>query len=574
MESLSVLVTPHPAPFEHWFEAAVKRKAHEEALEISDRARRHRFLGTLPYGGRLDSLRWILDGPEEFLDAQGRLLRRDLLLSLRDYDRASKEAAAARQRLAQLPPVAADAQAGAIQGKELADLAAISVLQETLLREVAVSRQPSDLVFPPLRRTADLRKALPDGSAVLAFFATSRGTYAFLIDNTRYDYWAIGNMASLNAKLKGFLRDLGLFDANREVAMNALGDAKWKQSGAEVLELILKDSRADFTSHFDELIVVPDGLLWYVPFESLQVVVDGQSESLISRFRIRYAPTIGLAVPDGRRRKAVGRTGVALGRLFPGDADAVAQTAFDEFARAVPGAAAFSSRLPAPSSIYRVVFDSLVVLGDSQAGKEGVYSWEPIPVESPKKGGNALGDWIRLPLGGPQTVVLPGFHTATESGLKRYDAKMPGREVFLSACGLMAGGTRTVLLSRWRTGGQVSFDLVREFVQELPHTTPAEAWQRAVLLARESRIDPAMEPRVGAGTGSEPPKAEHPFFWAGYMLIDPGDMPGEAPAAAAPGIDVPAPEAPAPEAPAPEAPAPEVPSPEVPAPDPVAPVEP
>ena len=60
----------------------------------------------------------------------------------------------------------------------------------------------------------------------------------------------------------------------------------------------------------------------------------------------------------------------------------------------------------------------------------------------------------------------------------------------------MASGARTVLLSRWRTGGQSSYDLVREFAQELPHTSPADAWQRAVLLAADTRLNLEAEPRV------------------------------------------------------------------------------
>ncbi len=77
-------------------------------------------------------------------------------------------------------------------------------------------------------------------------------------------------------------------------------------------------------------------------------------------------------------------------------------------------------------------------------------------------------------------------------------------------------------MSRWRTGGQTSFDLVREFTQELPRTSPADAWQRAILLTAGSRVNVDGEPRIKRGTADDPPKANHPFFWAGYMLVDCG----------------------------------------------------
>ena len=104
----------------------------------------------------------------------------------------------------------------------------------------------------------------------------------------------------------------------------------------------------------------------------------------------------------------------------------------------------------------------------------------------------------------------------------------PGREIFLSVCGLMASGGRTLLLSRWRTGGQTSFDLVREFAQELPHASPTEAWQRSVFLAAGSRLNLEAEPRIKRTATEEPPTANHPFFWAGYLLIDSGTAPKKA----------------------------------------------
>ena len=92
---------------------------------------------------------------------------------------------------------------------------------------------------------------------------------------------------------------------------------------------------------------------------------------------------------------------------------------------------------------------------------------------------------------------------------------------------MMATGTRTILLSRWRSGGQTSLDLVREFTQELPHTTPADAWQRAVQVVANSPLNIEAEPRIKKSAAdhadSDPAqRATHPFFWAGYLLADTG----------------------------------------------------
>jgi hypothetical protein len=39
----------------------------------------------------------------------------------------------------------------------------------------------------------------------------------------------------------------------------------------------------------------------------------------------------------------------------------------------------------------------------------------------------------------------------------------------------------------------------------------------------DSRLNLEAEPRVKRTASDDPPKASHPFFWAGYMLVDCGD---------------------------------------------------
>jgi len=533
MESLAVLVLPHPLPYEHWFEVALMRKEHEAALEIADRARRHRFYSLLPDGGRLLSLRWLLEGPGELLDPQARLQRQDLLVRYPLYDQLSQQARAVRASLAAMPLVAPNAAALKQQQQALSQLAALSAQQEAVLREMALRREAAPLIFPPVRPTQEVQRSLAPGQAVLAFFATSRHLYGFLLNNEKYGYWQLGPPNTLNKEIQTLLRDLGQYGQNRELSLKELADTKWKQSAARILDTILKGSKADFSQKFDELIIVPDGILWHLPFEALQVSVDGQQRPLISRVRIRYVPTVSLATSTGRGRNPSGNTAVVVGRLYPRDDYAVAQSAFDELAKVLPGTVSLKSPLPAPSSIYGVLMNRLIVLDEINAANVGPFDWPPVPTGGTKAtAGNTLRDWLALPWGGPEDVILPGFHTAAEDSLKTAKGAAPGSEIFLSVCGLMASGSRTILLSRWRTGGQTSYDLVREFTQELPHTAPAEAWKRAVFLTAGSRLNLAAEPRIKRAATDEPPKANHPFFWAGYLLVDPGTSPNppEAPA--------------------------------------------
>jgi hypothetical protein len=500
------------------------------ALEIADRVRRHRFFSSLPFGGRLTSLRWILEAPVAALDKASHAHRQDLLAAFPQYQALSQRSAEIRNELASLPMVPSDADTPKRFVPLYNELAKVSVQQEAILREIAVRREPAGLVFPPLRTAKELQEALPPGTAMLSFLMAGGDYHAFLLNRDKCIHWALKNPGMVGKRLVSLLREIGNYDQNREVAVKDLADVRWKQSAKQLLDGIVEGSQADFSRKFSELIIVPDGMFWYLPFEMLQVEVDKQPQSLISRFRIRYAPTMGLAIPDERGQRNLADTAVVAGRLYPRDDPAVALAAYKKLAQVVSKTTPLSKPpLPASANLLKTRMQQLIVLDDIGNGDADPFGWTPITLEH-GRAGSQLRDWMALPWGGPETMVLPGYHTMAENPNKRTHRGPPGHEMFLASCGLMSTGAKTVLLSRWRTGGQASFDLVREFVQELPHVSAADAWQRAVQVVSDTRLNLQAEPRIQSSSSDEPPKAEHPFLWAGYMLIDPGR--------AAPTIDV------------------------------------
>ncbi|MCG8585244.1 MAG: tetratricopeptide repeat protein, partial [Pirellulales bacterium] len=80
-ESLVYLMTPHEGPLNDWFDVALESHRNDPrlAIKIADLARRHHFYNSLPMGGRLLSLRWLLEAPREAMGKTANL-RRDALL--------------------------------------------------------------------------------------------------------------------------------------------------------------------------------------------------------------------------------------------------------------------------------------------------------------------------------------------------------------------------------------------------------------------------------------------------------------------------------------------------------------
>ena len=117
---------------------------YETALEISDRARRHRFFSSLGYGGRLESLRWTLEAPETELDQLARLQRKNLLGAFPAYETLSRQAnsCASSSRPCRWCPAtmpASRSKAGAgPTGRHRHD-------QEAILREIALRHEAASL---------------------------------------------------------------------------------------------------------------------------------------------------------------------------------------------------------------------------------------------------------------------------------------------------------------------------------------------------------------------------------------------------------------------------------------------
>jgi hypothetical protein len=514
LDTLALTSSHQPLAYEHWFEVALARKEYEKAVSIAERIRRKRFFATQPLGGRLLALRWVLDGPREALSPEANLQRQTILAKHPKFSELSRWSAELQSRLRELPLVASDAEKIKRQQELLAELAKTSAAQESLLQLIALEREPCELAFPPLRDTKELQERLPEGVAVLYYFATSRNLYAFALARDRYAQLELEQPAKIKSDVVEFLRQIGNQERTHVLSLDDLRSKAWQATARRLMAALTGKSQSDEWDKYRELVIVPDGILWYLPFEALPSPDEEAYVPLLFGRPLRYAPLLSLAL-DSRPRPRLERTALVAGKLLARDDEAMVQAGITSIATAAENAVVVGRDVPQPSAMFAATIDRLIVLADQEDTDKLPAGWAPLVFDA-GKAGTTLADWHSLPQAVPQQVVLPGFHTPAENALKR---NASGDELFLTACNLLASGCRTALISRWRVGGQSTRDLVREFVQELPHQPASAAWRRSVQLAGQRRIDATLEGRIRPATG-EPVAADHPFFWSGYMLID------------------------------------------------------
>ena len=528
LETLAVMKTPHDAAFDRWLDALILRKDKSTALEVTDRAKRRRFHGALAWGGRLAALRHVLEAPDNRLSQHAQNQHNELLLKYPEYEQLRKTGRQLRAELQTQWRAGLDDQ----QQSNLVQLwkkwSSNLDQREAMLGRMGLERVAADLEFPPLETTADLQSHLQPGQAVVVFHNTPGGLLGFLVTDKAQTQWNCGPMGRLSGPLSKFLRSLGNYDANRQLTAQEMESTDWLKTGAKLFQALFHGSSID-PEAIEELILVPDGIVWYVPMAALPIKTEDRMVPLIAITRMRTVPTVGLAFGGVVPWRRIQRSAVVGNEIAPGKTDEQRDEALTSLRAALIHPIELPSPAPVSSSILASLLDTLVVLDDIDVDWAQPLAWSPLPLGRPSPQ-NSLEHWLALPELGPQRVILPGMHTLAERGGKvpkrRSSSAAPGSELFLSSCALLSSGAQTILMSRWRVGGQSTLELVREFVQELPHTTAADAWQRSVQLALELPIDPASEPRVKASKEDQPWTASHPFFWGGYLLVDAG-APGE-----------------------------------------------
>jgi tetratricopeptide (TPR) repeat protein len=531
LEALTVVSTPHSDSFERWFFLAIDREDAEKAFEIAELTRRHRFQSTLPFGSRLISLRLLLEAEDRFIPQEFKLDRSEMFVEIPGFKELSEKSRELRRKFTSLSFTPTgnqeikDLKAAAAEWKQ------VTQTQEGLLRRIAMSRIRSPNIFPPFKTFRQFREELPDGTVVLMFFESNGEYYGFLIGKEQFDFWRIPNPGRLRDHTAAYLRSLGLLDANRSQSPKDLTKNDWKKPAQQIFTEILAGERQ---TDYKELVIVPDGFLWYLPFETLQVEVKpGQLRPLIGIIgpnkeepTLRYAPTAALALPAKTTGHLGAETTVFLGKMMPGVKTDFAGEAFERMKGDFQNLSSLRmDQILVPPPLMAKGMRHLLVLDEISATKAGPYDWTPIPALKPFSADAALGSWLSLPWGCPGVLVFPGFHTFAEDAFKK---GCNGDEIFFALTALQSCGADTVLLSRWRTGGRTAYDFSTEFLRNLPKYPTSLAWRKTVFRIAGQTVNFDEEPRVKVSTPEEkksPIKANHPFFWGAYLLCDRGEIP-------------------------------------------------
>jgi CHAT domain-containing protein/tetratricopeptide (TPR) repeat protein len=352
-------------------------------------------------------------------------------------------------------------------------------------------------VAAPTITAADAQRLLSGPTAAIVEFVVGRDrTSAFVVTVSGLSAFTLNvTGAELGRRVGQFREQLG----NR--------DLRATDSARALYELVVGPMHPALLGKTD-LIIVPDGVLWELPFQALQ---SNSHRYVIEDMALSYAPSITVLREMMRLHGSTRapRTLLAFGNPSPGGPDALPGTEhevrrlaelYGASSRVYVGADAREERWKAEAPAYRVVhLAAHGVLDDASP----LYSH--LQLARPEGGSSEDGlleawEIMNVPLKA-ELVILSACETAR-------GRVAPGEGMLGLMWAVFVAGSPATLVSQWRVDSGSSTALMIAFHKEWnAHgggVSKAHALQAASLAVLRTH------------------EFSHPFFWAGFILAGDG----------------------------------------------------
>ena len=382
--------------------------------------------------------------------------------------------------------------------------------------ELKVNRGEASII-----NAEELAALLPDAtSALLEYVVTDNTTYLFVVTKSQGRAEAETNVFTIPIKRTDLAKQIE--GVRRRLAERNLN---FRASVHKLYDLLLKPAQSLLRGK-SSLVIAPDDRLWELPFQAL---LDEGDRYLIERSAVSYAPSLTVlremrARRDKRRAEAAPSTLLALGnpligqetverarlslrdeKLYPlpeaeAEVRALRRLYGARRSKVYIGAEAREDRFKSEAGQSRILhFATHGVLNNAAP----LYSYLAL-AQGDKNEDGLLEAWelMQLDLKADLAVL-----SACETARGRTSA---GEGVIGLTWALFVAGTPATVVSQWEVESASTRDLMLGFHRQLQapraagKQTKAESLRQAALKLMKN------------------PETNHPFYWAGFVLVGDG----------------------------------------------------
>lgn len=370
----------------------------------------------------------------------------------------------------------------------------------------------------PIIKPEELAAMVDDKTALLEFAVAGQATYLFVITKATGKTQPEIRLYTLPVKQDELAKQAAAF--RQQLAKLDLG---FRASATQLYATLLKPAAAQLAGK-TRLVIVPDAVLWELPFQAL---IGANNRYLIETAAVSYAPSLTVLreMQAARKRRANGPTNLlALGNpAFGAETVKRVELAYrDEKLTPLPEAEAEVKALGQLYGAGSKVFTGSTASEDrlkSEAGSAGIlhiathgilndaapmYSHLALAAGDDKKEDGLLEVWelMQLSLKADLAVL-----SACETARGKIGS---GEGVIGLSWALFAAGVPSTAVSQWKVESSSTRDLMVGFHRNLkgagnkPGLPKSEALRQSVLSLLKK------------------PATNHPFYWAGFVLVGDG----------------------------------------------------
>ena len=187
--------------------------------------------------------------------------------------------------------------AGPAKEKRLQELELKEEEYWRLISEMRIgNRDVAGIVFPPITSLSQVQTGLLNGStALLEYFIGDQNSFLFMISRQQVRFYKLPGRSILEDSLRAYLKIL---------ASPSPGPFEGIQAAERIAGELVFPLAEDHKSEIDTLIIIPDGVLHYLPFETLRIKNKGKASYLVEKYNISYgASSSSLLLLKGKPRR-------------------------------------------------------------------------------------------------------------------------------------------------------------------------------------------------------------------------------------------------------------------------------
>ncbi len=336
--------------------------------------------------------------------------------------------------------------------------------------------------------------------ALLSFFSTNTDLFLITVENDKNYFYKIPLAAKDQDQIGQFYKMLS--------AVSSKNLSKIHRDGYEIYSKLIKESLNKIESK--ELIIIPDGILNYLPFEALSTSENSESY-LIRTYQVSYANSATLLNEQQNKTKVKENRLLAYAPSF-GTKDSPNQKDRSDF-----GPLLYNTTEVNQITQY---FDGKAIIGDEaslRSFSENSEAYNVLHFATHAAANDEHPDYSYLAFAPDNTGKanllyvkdLYGYNinadlvalSACQTGL----GKLQKGEGMLSlARGFSYAGAKSLVTTLWKINDQTTSELMQEFYKNLNRSFPKD---KALREAKLTYLNTAEDELL-----------THPFYWSGFMI--------------------------------------------------------